>query len=259
MRRRGFSHPAVVGLAALGLALGGCGDDDADDGADDGTAAVADPPPAPTSGVAFETVELADGTELEYALVIPEGFEPDGSFPVLVALPPGGQDRDVTEGTVESIYAAQALERGWVVASPVAPGGELFFQGSERYLPELLDRLEAGLVPEDGRFYLAGVSNGGRSAFRIATLEPDRFAGMVVFPGFPDGADDVGALVDIPLRLWVGGDDTSWVGPSEEVAATLAGLGADVELTVVPGEGHIISTLRDGVDLFDALDAMRAG
>ena len=147
------------------------------------------------------------------------------------------------------------------VLSTVAPGGTLFFQGSEQYLPELLDRLEAGLVPEGGRFYLAGISNGGRSAFRIAGLEPDRFAGMVVFPGYPSVDDEsrLADLADLPIRMYVGEDDTGWVESSQEAADALIELGADVELTIVPGEPHIISTLSDGVSVFDDLEAIRAG
>ncbi len=254
MRVRRSPRTVALAVAILVLASSCAGGD-----ADTDTAAAVDA--GSEAAVPIEAVTLGDGTVLEYALVTPPEFEPDGTFPVLLALPPGGQTRDLVEATVAGIYRDEAARRGWVVVSPVAPGGVLFFDGSEQHLPELLDRLELGLVPEGGRFYLAGVSNGGRSAFRIAGLEPERFAGLVAFPGYPADAGDEARLVeltDIPVRLYVGGDDPAWVAGSQAAADALSALGGDVELTIVPDEPHIISTLSDGVAIFDDLDEMRS-
>ena len=143
--------------------------------------------------------------------------------------------------------------------TPAAPGGSLYFQGSERYIDELLSSL-AWVRPEGGRIHISGISNGGRSAFAVAGLDPDRYASMVVFPGYPDSPDDPAALekfVGIPTAMFVGGEDPGWISPMNAARDTLEDLGADVSLEVRAGEGHVMASLADGVDVFDFLDAQR--
>ena len=84
---------------------------------------------------------------------------------------------------------SQRQSRGWVVVSPIASDGTLFFQGSEQYLPEFLERIAAIYPPEGGKFHVAGVSNGGISSFRIATMMPEWFASITAVPDFPQTAD----------------------------------------------------------------------
>jgi pimeloyl-ACP methyl ester carboxylesterase len=205
------------------------------------------------------TIVLNDGTEIIYGLILPDGFDPSREYPALLALPPGGQDAGLTLTLAESTYAPEALARGWVVITPAAPNGELFFDGSERYLGEFLDR-HNWIRPEGGRFHLAGVSNGGISAFRIAALEPQRFASLAVYPGFPRSPADkeaLPALVGMPVAMFVGGDDTQWIQPMVVTRDTLAGLGGAVTLEIREGEGHVMASMADGVDLFDFLDSAR--
>ena len=114
--------------------------------------------------------------------------------------------------------------------------------------------------PENGRFDLAGVSNGGLSAFKAALSFPERFRSLVVFPGYSqDGGDDpnLSKLKDIGVGLFVGGEDSGWLEASQQTEQTLQGLGYTVELHVVAGEGHIIESLT-GADLFDAIERVRA-
>ena len=260
--RRGFVALTVV---AACLAAESCSSDSGEDAdaavtstpapaAADGTAEV--PSPGDGSGATVETFTV-DGTDIDVVLVVPPGLEKGAR--VLFALPPGGQDLDLTTNIVEQIYAEQALERGWVVASPAAPGGELFFSGSEELAPGLLDQLAERFEPAGGKFALMGVSNGGLSSFRIARLAGvDRFSSLTAFPGYASGEDEayVEELAAIPVRLFVGGDDTGWLNPMQELEQQLTDLGGDVERSVFPDEGHIIEPLRDGVTLFDTLDSM---
>ena len=44
---------------------------------------------------AFESV-VAGGTTVEYGVSVPDGFDPQKAYPVLLALPPGGQDKTLT-------------------------------------------------------------------------------------------------------------------------------------------------------------------
>ena len=201
-----------------------------------------------------------DGTVVEYISLVPAGFSTGDTAPVLLALPPGAQDAGMATAIVRDILQVEALARGWVVVSPAAPDGELFFQGSERFIPGFIDFIESWVSPEGGGVHLAGVSNGGISSFRVATQNPDRFRSVTVFPGFPTSDADIealDALTHLPVHMFVGERDTGWIDPMESAANRLTELGADVTYEVFPNEGHIIGTLGDGVRVFDGLDAAR--
>ncbi len=209
--------------------------------------------------ITYYRMQMNDGTNLDYGVVVPPSYEEGSRFPVLLGLPPGPQTQEMVVAGISGYWGQEALNRGWIVVSPIAPNGRLFFQGSELYLLEFLDRIEAIYPPEGGKFHLAGISNGGISAFRIATLQPERFYDLLVVPGLPQSEDfeRLEQLVDMPVRMFVGESDTGWLGPMQQAAQRLEELGGDVILEVIPGEGHVIQTLSGGERLFDILEANR--
>ena len=203
----------------------------------------------------FETI-VVDGITLEYAVTVPETYDPAKTYPILLALPPGGQDKDVTGKVMERLWAAEARKRSWIVLSPVAPGGKLFFEGSESLIPDFLQQVSNRYRPEGGRYHLAGISNGGISAFRIIGQHPELFRSLTVLPGFPYSKDDEAALSnlkDISITMYAGAQDSSWVDAERAAAAKLQQIGAHVTVNIVPNEGHVISSLT-GAMLFDVLD-----
>jgi len=254
-------------LIFLGIGLAACGGQTADS-ADSNVAPIVAPDAQPSDrapndlepgAVDVRTITMSDGTEITYTLILPNGFDAAQKYPVLLAMPSGGQGVELTVSLAESTYAPEALARGWVVLSPAAPDGTLFFQGSEQYIPEFL-AAHAWIQPEGGRYHLAGISNGGRSAFRVAALNPDSYASMVVFPGFPESDEDRDALPDlagIPFAMFVGGEDPGWRERMVETRDTLESLGAEVTFDVREGEGHIMASLSDGEDIFNFLDSVR--
>ncbi len=206
------------------------------------------------------SVDVA-GTTIEYVVSIPEGFEIGDRAPVLLALPPGGQSLETARSTLDRVYVAEAQRLGWVVVSPAAPDGVRFFDGAEGSLPGFVDWIEAWVEPEGGAPHVAGISNGGISAFRYATQNPDRTQSVITFPGFPRGDDRnvLDQLAEIPVRMYVGGDDTNWIGPAEDATALLQQAGGDVELVIFPGEGHRIDSASDGTLVFAQLESFRDG
>ena len=225
--------------------------------------AVAFVEPVGTDGAVRDAAAtLSDGTVISYTVILPPDYQVGQPYPTLLAMPPGSQTASMVESGLNSYWRDGALANGWVVISPIAPNGELFFQGAERFVPEFLNQMAAQYPPEGEKFYLTGVSNGGISAFRIAGANPDRFQSLMVLPGYPITAEDkanLAQLTTIPVALFVGENDTSWIAPMREAAAMLNNAGGDATLTVVPGEGHFIRSLSGGEQLFALLESYRRG
>jgi len=208
----------------------------------------------------YHELELAGGESLSYAVGLPADYDAQRSYPVMLALPPGRQDREMVEAGFARYWGEPARDAGWVVVSPVAPAGEMFFRGAERHLPALVAHIRENFRVAGGGLHLVGPSNGGRSAFRLAVTLPYQFRSVTVLPGYPPDDADVAALhrmARMRIRMFVGGDDSSWLARSEETLARLRELGANAELTVFDGEGHTPASLDHGV-LMQHMIATRA-
>lgn len=214
----------------------------------------------PEGDVRAEALTLGAGVTISYTVVLPPDYSVDQPYPLLLALPPGSQTPNMVAAGLDSYWQAGALANGWVVVSPVAPDGQLYFQGAETYLPEFLDTIARRYPPEGDKFYLSGISNGGLSAFRIAGSHPERFHALLVLPGYPPTPADAAnlpALKELPVAMYVGANDSGWLRPMRETAAILNNQGGTVILEIVPDEGHFIRSLIGGEALFAQLESFR--
>jgi poly(3-hydroxybutyrate) depolymerase len=198
------------------------------------------------------------GRVLEYALILPDRFDKTTFYPVLLALPPGDQSKQLVVAGLNLYWEAQAKKRGWVVISPAAPAGTSFYTGGETELANLLDEVSKSVEFEGGKVHLAGVSNGGLSAYRVITEYPARFLSLTVLPGIPPDKrafDALGRLKGIPVAAFVGAKDSEWIRGSRDTKEKLDALGIANTLEVVPGAGHVVPL--DPAKLFDLLDQRR--
>jgi hypothetical protein len=259
--------PSLSGTRAVAVAACACA-------AAAGCTATADeaPPPAgpdaveqaagstpPITPLSVERARLPNGRMMRFAVVLPPGYAPGDEFPIAVALPPGDQALPITHNVTRDLYREAARERGWIVISPVAPEGRLFFDGAERLIPSLLVAVAERYRPEGDRFHLIGMSNGGVSAFRLALDRPGLFHSLVVFPGYARGAPEMARLDRlrrVPVRMFVGREDRAWLSSVRATHTALRAAGADANLRVEPGDGHIIAGLS-GDRLFALLEGLR--
>ena len=205
-------------------------------------------------------IPLQNNKVLEFALILPEYFSRDQSYPVLLALPPGYQTRAGMEWAVEKYWIRQSIQRNWIVVSPVAPGGQYFHKGSELYISTLMDTIQHRYNVEGEKFHVAGISNGGISSFRIAIQYTNRIQSLTVFPGFPPTEADyalLNRLINIPVTMYVGAlDSPDWIDEMDSTATILQNIGVQVTFKIFPGEGHVINSLTSEM-LFDLLEDLR--
>jgi len=214
------------------------------------------PAPTPVGKTLYQTLLLSSGHKVSYRVLVPDGYLDTVPAPLLIALPPGDQGRPMVDVGISRYWSAgPAL--GWVVVSPAALAEVGFVDLAPGLFKEFVDAITTLYPPEGGQVHLAGVSNGGRSAVRFATLMPNHFASVLAVPGFAPTAEDFERLSDIncPVRLVVGEQDTKWVKESRATLERLLALGKDAAIEVRPGEGHMVAAA--GADLFRTLDALR--
>ncbi len=203
------------------------------------------------------------GLPLNYKVVLPKDYDPEKAYPAILAFPPGGQTLDMVFVTLTRNWAPEAQKRGYIVVIPAAPLGRLFVQDGARIFPEFLDKLLADYKIRDNKFHIAGMSNGGLSAFHIAASYPQYFWSVTGFPGYLLDATParVNALAKMCIYMHVGELDTDWRQSMQEQAAAFRAKGFTVRMTVEKRESHVIGALTgDGAArLFEEIEAAHQG
>lgn len=196
-------------------------------------------------------------------MILPDGYDAAKAYPAVLAFPGGPQTMGIVEGTVERNWREQAKKRGYIVAVPAAPNGELFFEGGARVFPEFIIELMTDFKVEGGKFHIAGMSNGGLSAFHIAASYPQYFLSVTGFPGYliEPTAARVKALSGLCINMHAGEDDPEWRDAMKEQAEEFRALGYKVRFTVEQGQPHILQTLAGGgaARLFDQFEEAQHG
>src|SRR5438477_5666799 len=87
-----------------------------------------------------ESTSIA-GMNLHYKVVLPRDYDPEKSYPTVLAFPPGSQDNSMVQVTLMQNWAGEAQRRGYIVVIPAAPDGHAFPQEGARVFPEFLEKL----------------------------------------------------------------------------------------------------------------------
>jgi poly(3-hydroxybutyrate) depolymerase len=203
------------------------------------------------------------GVTVHYKLILPRDYDESKTYPAVLAFPPGPQTMDMVLTTVERNWSAEAQKRGYIVIVPAAPGGQLFFEGGSRVFPGFIEQMLKDYKIRDGKFHIAGMSNGGLSAFHIAASYPQYFWTVTGFPGYLEDATPAreNALAKMCINMHVGEYDTGWLQDMQKQANEFRAKGYTVSFTVEKGENHVIGALTgDGAArLFDEIERGKQG
>jgi len=234
-----------VGLAATGILLAGT------------LAFIAGPA---TAEILSKSGEFAR-TTVEYKVLLPPGYDTAKSYPVVLVFTGGAQGIQAAEGTIRADWQAEAEQRGYVVISPAAPDGELFFQEGDRVFPAFLDMIRKDYRPA-GKIHIAGHSNGGLSAFHIAAKYPQYFSTVTGYPGlYQDNpeADYPATLKGLCLYMHAGDMDPEWRNAMAQEAKAMTAEGFRIKFTVEPNSTHRLKAADLDLSrrLFDEIESCR--
>lgn len=207
-----------------------------------------------------QSTTIAD-LPLHYKVVLPKDYDSGKAYPGILAFPPGNQSAEMVFVTLQRNWAPEAQRRGYIVVIPSAPVGRLFSEDGAKVFPEFLKLLLADYKIRDSKFYIAGMSNGGISAFHIAASYPEYFRSVTGFPGYlPEATPDrVKALSGMCIYMHVGELDSGWRQDMQDQAALFQSKGYPVQMTVEQAENHVIGALTgDGAArLFEEMERCR--
>ena len=215
------------------------------------------------SGAVLDKTAKIAGLTVQYKVVLPNNYDAAKAYPGLLAFPGGGQTMSIVTGMVERNWRPEAEKRGYIVVIPAAPNGVLFFEGSEKIFPEFLKQILAEYKIQDGKFHIAGISNGGISAFHVAASHPEYFLTLSGLPGYlidPTPAR-IAAISKLCINMYVGELDSGWREDMSAQAKELQAKGLKVHFTVEPGQNHVMRTLEGAgsARLFDNFEEIKKG
>jgi poly(3-hydroxybutyrate) depolymerase len=204
------------------------------------------------------------GTAVHYKVVLPKNYDPARAYPAVLGFGGGPQTMNVVDSVITRNFRDEAEKRGYIVIVPAAPNDQLFFEGGERIFPEFLKQILADYKIQDNKFHVAGPSNGGISAFHVASLNPDYFLSITAFPGYLWEATPahVKAISKMCINMFVGElDPMGWQDLMETQAMNFRAQGMTAQYTVEKGQPHRLETLAgpNSSRLFDLFEKARNG
>ncbi len=220
--------------------------------------------PAGARADVLEKAATVNGVRVQYKVVLPAGYDASKAYPGIVALGGGPQTMNTVDGVLNRNLRAEAERRGYIVVAPAAPEGELFFENGARIFPGFLKMILAEYRIQDGKFHIAGPSNGGIAAFHVAAANPQYFLSVTAFPGYmwqPTPAK-LQAIANLCVFMYVGEhDEYRWHGEMQREADFLQARGTVARYTVERGQPHRIETLAgpNASRLFEGFEATKDG
>lgn len=195
----------------------------------------------PASAEMIEKTGTYGGLKITYKVVLPAGYDATKTYPTVLVFTGGGQSLQAAGNTLEADWRAEGERRGYILVSPAAPDGHLFFEQGDRAFPAFLDAILHDYKVPKGKLHVAGHSNGGLSAFHVAARYPQYFSTLTGYPGLLDGADDLArmpAIKALCISMHVGDLDESWKGAMQKQYEDLKKKGYNIQFAIEKNQQH---------------------
>jgi poly(3-hydroxybutyrate) depolymerase len=227
-------------------------------------AALVVPATVPVKADVLDKTMKVGGTAVHYKVVLPKSYDAGKAYPAVLGFGGGPQNMNVVDNVIARNFRDEAEKRGYIVVVPAAPNDDLFFEGGARIFPEFLKQILAEYKIRDNKFHIAGPSNGGISAFHVASLNPDYFLSITAFPGYlwEETPAHIQAISKMCISMFVGElDPMGWQPLMQKQAAEFRAKGMTATYTVEKGQPHRLDTLAgpNAARLFDLFDQAKSG
>lgn len=219
---------------------------------------------APLQAKVLERSAQVAGSKVQYKVVLPNDYDPAKAYPAILVFGGGPQTMNTVDGALDRNFRTEAEKRGYIVIAPAAPDGELFFQGGERIFPKFLDMMLAEYKIREGKFHVAGPSNGGIASFHVAAANPQYFLSVTAFPGYMWRPNEtkLRAISKLCVFSYVGeNDDYRWHEEMQREVQFLNSLGTVARYSEEKGQPHRLETLAgaNATRLFDGFAQAEKG
>ena len=220
----------------------------------------------PLQADVIEKMAKVGGTTVHYKTVLPNGYDADAAkaYPAILAFGGGPQTMNTVDNILNRNFRAEAEKRGYIVVAPAAPDGQLFFDEGDRIFPEFLKTILADYKIREGKFHIAGVSNGGIAALHVAAANPQYFLSVTAFPGYmwQASAAKLQAISKMRVFMYVGElDPYMWHREMQKEVEFLRSRGTLARYTVEQGQPHRLETLAgaNAARLFNGFEETEKG
>lgn len=195
-----------------------------------------------------------DDTEQPYGLYVPQNYDPNKKYPLVIMLHGAGSNHRLAlrrvfgksnangETDVEATrYFPEWKNVNYIVASPFARG-TVGYQGiAEKDVYNVLSDVKGRFNIDEDRIYLTGLSMGGGGTLWIGLTRPDIWAALApVCPAPPQGTEQYQSnAIHLPMHFFHGDKDSAVpVSVSREWVKKIKELGGQVEYAEYPGVNH---------------------
>ena len=218
----------------------------------------------PASAEVIEKSKSVAGVTVHYKVVLPPGYEAAKAYPAVLVMGGGPQTMNTVDGALNRNFRAEAVKRGYIVVAPAAPNGDLFFEEGARIYPAFLKAILSDYKIRDGKFHVAGPSNGGIASFHVAAANPDYFLSVTAFPGYmwQPTAAKLQAIAKMCVFMYVGEtDEYMWHDEMKREVEFLRARGTVARYTEEKGQPHRLETLAGAGAgrLFDGFEETKKG
>lgn len=175
------------------------------------------------------------GDVLPYAVHMPNGFDPDKDYPVLIG--PG----DGVDGADPGFYwSSDPYSHGWIIVD-----AQIWDPDTQRNIDTLLDAVLADYNVEGDKFHAVCWSANSAGIFRLVTDNAARFHSITGMAGNPAGVskNDIEALQNVKVQFVVGENDPYWQRSARSAHGKLTSGGVDSVFELVPNGEHVMTNL----------------
>lgn len=184
---------------------------------------IADEPELVTGRIWMQSYDFKDAEkEMEYALYVPDGYDPKNSYPLMVAL--HGLNSNPRQILSYPGFTKLAQKHGYILVAPMGYNTRGWYGGlgqtsrrwnpmnlgelSEKDVMNVLKIVRGKFNVDSGRIYLMGHSMGGGGTWHIGIKYPDIWAGLApIAPATFRSPSDLVKIKTTPVILVQGDKD----------------------------------------------------